>query len=594
MVRIRWCASIVLVSNPWCGVTADAQQGASAPSSYRAITTRTVYAEPALPILGPAGSLFVDPTFGSRLVRVTDAQTRPGAQGRSFTTASAAHQLAWSAASDKFWVRSVDGTFIPYTFDANTMTVARIQPSSSGDGGLTISSQVEPQFSFVSSNLLFGSMQDQVNDWPIIRQFDFNALAYSPLLNLGTLTTISPGTYAAALSSSATAPEKLSVIFGGPQQDSHFKVAVFQAAAPAATAVVVDTVASTITRGGVTTPTTSTLGFFLHHAWIDPSGRYVLLTPAAATPARPPFVLWDLNTDVFTPVTTRAEGHEALGFGRLVNQSCCTASFHDGAQWQLRSLSSPATTTDLIAPVLSPQEVSIADHTSWNNAQPGTSVPILSALYRYDGAENSAPRRAWDDEIVAIQTDAYPLGATVWRFAHHRSAVARDGGGVAGYFWYLPRAIISPNGRWAIFTSNWEKSLGPTVGSDIEPGGLHRSDVFLVALAKGGLGVFTDDPLSRGVSFVKAVHITELRSRIDALRGTVSLAPFEWTDTALGAGTAIKAIHPTELRTALQQAYAQAGRTPPTFTDATIDAGTLIRLVHIQELRDAVIDLETS
>jgi hypothetical protein len=594
LVTIRDIVSTACVAFTLYAVPSDAQeQSSTAPVTYRAITTRTVYTEPALPVLGPAGFLFSDPTFGSRIVRVTDAQTRPGAPGRSFTTPSAAHQLAWSAASDKFWIRSVDGTFIPYTFDANTMTVARIQPTATGDGGLTVSSQIEPQFSFLSSHLLFGARQDQVNDWPIIRQFDFNTLAYSDLLNLGTVATIPPSTYAAALSSSSTVPEKLSVMFGGPQQDSHFKVVVFQAGAPAATAVVVDTVASTITRGGVTASTTGALRFFLHHAWIDPSGRYVMLYPANASPA--PFVVWDLDTDVFTRVTTRAEGHDALGFARQVNQSCCTASSYDGAQWQLRALSSPSTTTDLIAPAPSPRAVFIADHTSWNNAQPGTEVPILSSLYRYhNGTLNTTPWRAWDDEIVAIQTDAHPLGATVWRFAHHRSDVSPDRGAGAVYFWYLPRAVISPNGRWAIFASNWEKSLGATAGSNVEPEGLHRSDVFLVALAKGGLGLFTDDPLSTRVTPVKPVHLTELRSRINALRATVGLAPFPWTDPALGPGTVIKAVHPTELRTALQQAYAAAGRTPPTFTDATIGARLqVIRVVHIQELRDAVIDFET-
>jgi hypothetical protein len=568
------------------------RQSGSAPLTYRAITTRVVYPEPTLPTLGPAGSLFIDPTFGSRMVRVTDPQTRPGAPGRSFTTASASHQLAWSAASDKFWVRSVDGTFIPYAFDANTMTAARIQPAGTGDGGLTISSQVEPQFSFLSSNLLFGSRQDSLNDWPVVRQFDFTTLTYTDLLNLGTLTSISPGTFAGALSSSAAAPETLSIIFGG-SHDSHYKVAVFQTVAPALTAVVLDTQASTITRGATTTPVSGTLGFFLHHAWIDPSGQFVVLYPVNASPV--PFVVWDLTTDAFTPVSTRADGHDALGFGRQVNQSCCTVSTYDAAQWQSRALSNPSITTDLIAPVQSPQETYLADHTSWNNAQPGTAVPILSSLYRYfNGTHNTTPWRAWDDEIVAIETGAHPLGATVWRFAHHRSDIAPDGSSAAFYFWYLPRVVVSPNGRWAIFTSNWEKSLGSTVGSDIEPGGSFRCDVFLVALAKGGLGVFTDDPLVPGVSVVKAIHITELRSRIDALRAGLGLGPFGWTDAALG-GEVIKAVHLTELRAALQQAYTAAKRAPPTFTDAAIAiGGTLIRLLHIQELRDAVIDLETS
>jgi hypothetical protein len=238
--------------------------------------------------------------------------------------------------------------------------------------------------------------------------------------------------------------------------------------------------------------------------------------------------------------------------------------------------------------MLSPQQVYVADHTSWNNAQPDRLVPILSSLYRYyNGTFNTAPWRAWDDEIVAIQTDAGSAGATVWRFAHHRSDISRDDGIDGTYFWYQPHGVISPNGRWALFTSNWEKSLG--LAPNPEPDGKHRTDVFLVALAAG---TFTDDPLISGVTHVKALHITELRTRIDVLRVARKLSTFAWTDPALGPGSIIRAVHVLELRVALEQAYGAAGVPPPFFTDSITAGSTPIRAVHIQELRQGVVSLE--
>jgi len=464
-----------------CGAAADAQR--SAPASYAANTTRIAVPKPRLPVLGPAGFHFVDPGLGSRMLRVTDGNTRPGFPGRSFVTASAAHQLAWNAASDKFWVRGVDGTYIPYTFDATTMTAARINATPGvGEGGLTIVSQAEPQFSFVSPNLLFGTRQSSDAHQPVIRTFNFSTGLYTDVLELGSIATIENDTYARSLSSSAAAPEKLSILFGGSQQDLDYKVAVFQVGPPVTNVAVLDSLASTITRGGVTRSTNIGLAINLHHAWIDLSGRYVTLYPTNGSFAGVlPYFIWDLTTDVITKVTRFSGGHDALGYGRQVNQDCCTTTRYDGAQWQLRDLSTPATTSDVVNPV-SPQEVFIADHTSWNNAQPGTLVPVLSTLYRYDPADNTTPWRAWDDEIVAIQTNAAPAAATVWRFAQHRSDISYDGDPNQLYFWYLPRATISPNGRWALFTSNWEKTLGSTVGSDMEPGGLHRNDVFIVDL----------------------------------------------------------------------------------------------------------------
>jgi hypothetical protein len=95
-------------------------------------------------------------------------------------------------------------------------------------------------------------------------------------------------------------------------------------------------------------------------------------------------------------------GHDATGYGYWINQDCCTASAWDAGQWQFRRLSALSLTTDLIAPVQAVKEVYLADHTSWNNAQPATLVPVISSTYRF--GNNTAPWRAWDDEIIGIET----------------------------------------------------------------------------------------------------------------------------------------------------------------------------------------------
>jgi hypothetical protein len=126
-----------------------------------------------------------------------------------------------------------------------------------------------------------------------------------------------------------------------------------------------------------------------------------------------------------------------------------------------------------------------------------------------------------------------------------------------------------------------------------------NSDTQTATLANGFTYVspgFTDDPLTAGSTLIKAVHITELRSRIDAIRAsrTPALAAFSYTDPSLAAGSTINAVHITELRTALNQAYqATPGRTAPTYTDPTLSAGsTAIKAVHIADLRTAVLAIE--
>ncbi|HEX6099491.1 MAG TPA: M4 family metallopeptidase [Thermoanaerobaculia bacterium] len=99
---------------------------------------------------------------------------------------------------------------------------------------------------------------------------------------------------------------------------------------------------------------------------------------------------------------------------------------------------------------------------------------------------------------------------------------------------------------------------------------------------------FTDDPLVARVTPIKPVHITQLRTRINAIRVARGLGSFSFTDPTLTSrSTRIKAVHVTELRTALAQAYAAASLTAPTYTDSSL-AAKRIKTVHIMELRAAV------
>ena len=105
---------------------------------------------------------------------------------------------------------------------------------------------------------------------------------------------------------------------------------------------------------------------------------------------------------------------------------------------------------------------------------------------------------------------------------------------------------------------------------------------------------FTDHPIVPGETPVKAIHFTELRTRIDALRDTAGLQRFRWTDPAPRVGaTPVRLVHLLELRSALAEAYAAAGQPVPRWMDAAPVAGTTpIRATHLMELRAAVVALE--
>lgn len=97
---------------------------------------------------------------------------------------------------------------------------------------------------------------------------------------------------------------------------------------------------------------------------------------------------------------------------------------------------------------------------------------------------------------------------------------------------------------------------------------------------------FTDNPLTVGSTQVKAVHVTELRQAVNAVRAAANLSAATWTDSSL-TNVAIKAVHIQELRTNLDQALSALGLSTSPYTDASL-TGIAIKKVHLDELRQRV------
>ncbi len=95
---------------------------------------------------------------------------------------------------------------------------------------------------------------------------------------------------------------------------------------------------------------------------------------------------------------------------------------------------------------------------------------------------------------------------------------------------------------------------------------------------------FIDDPIAASTTTVKAAHVTELQTAVNAVRIAAGLTATTFTAPT---GT-ISAAHLTSLRTALTQARNALGLATP-LTDPTITPGvTKVRAVHFQELREAM------
>ncbi len=98
--------------------------------------------------------------------------------------------------------------------------------------------------------------------------------------------------------------------------------------------------------------------------------------------------------------------------------------------------------------------------------------------------------------------------------------------------------------------------------------------------------MFTDDPLVQRSTKIKAVHLAELRTAVNAVRALAGLPVASFTDSA-ARGVVVKAVHINELRTALNAAFSSLGLAAPAYS-RSIARGVVIQAVDFQEIRNAV------
>jgi uncharacterized repeat protein (TIGR01451 family) len=99
--------------------------------------------------------------------------------------------------------------------------------------------------------------------------------------------------------------------------------------------------------------------------------------------------------------------------------------------------------------------------------------------------------------------------------------------------------------------------------------------------------LFTDDPVITGTTIIKAAHVTELRTAVNAVRVAAGLAPAMFTDV-ISAGVVVKALHINELRSNLDTARSTLGLPAIVYSNPTLAAGSDIRADDIREIRSGV------
>ena len=419
------------------------------PPSYCARTDRKVEGYSANPpTVGPAGSILTDPTFGSRMVRVTDASTDPERPGVMFFTPASAEQNSWNTNSSRFFVTDNGGALWLFDFDPNTM-----KPR---EGGKLKAPWRGAQFSYSLPDILYGVAGRKA----IFQQYDAATGKLTDVHDASSCVSLKASDWGSGISVSADDNRFMGVF--GPQQDRNYLVYLYdrQKGCRWYNTQTGEIGGKWGPQGTISAP----YRFNIHDARISKSGEYVEISGGGKGPT-----YWQVDTMNVVLCANKEDkclGHHAMGYEHLVN------SFNRNHPLELavRPLNDLKAVKQLIDP---PPVVGWYDyHISWNASGPQDSNPACFSTYRKGNPNTpgtplmvSGP---WENEIDCVEMDG--KASTVWRFAHTYST-AKNG------FWSQPRGNVSPDGRFFMFTSDWQDQLG------LRPNGKsYRTDVFVVEL----------------------------------------------------------------------------------------------------------------
>src|SRR5688500_2970204 len=134
------------------------------PLTYNAVSDRDPRPLPALPTIGNAGSTFIDPTFGTRLMRVTDAYTNPGASHVICNTASGGEQNSFNVDSTLFYAQC--GANLLFRFDPATFATTLVKDPARPSEPLRLPSG-EPEFSFTDPDLLYFNHDSKLKQYKV-------------------------------------------------------------------------------------------------------------------------------------------------------------------------------------------------------------------------------------------------------------------------------------------------------------------------------------------------------------------------------------------------------------------------------------------
>jgi hypothetical protein len=428
---------------------------ATAPTTYSAYSGTDAKVIPSAPALGATNSTIIDPTFGSRILRVTDANT---GSGNSLISEYAGFTRTWNANSTA--VKLMNGQGYAYWLEFNSSTF-RVGDGSARPTLHPLSFPWNWEWSAVDPDIIYFLNGNQLAKYNKVTTL---------VTNLGGPPNGDPVTMHVAV---VGQDSWVCSTAGAGAQNTYTKIFCLNPNNPSQSKFidVLNKTINGITQSDPNWPTSAagqTIG--IHSVYGSAGGSWLGVDFHQQSWGANGDSVLNLATNTWCLVTnanTYWSGHSSMGNGKYVNGSGSINGM-DSRGALLRDPNNLMDATQYTFNMQPPSTVGWYDgeHSSWFNASTNPQAPILFSRYNITAPPGPL---TWYGEIIAAATDG---SNKVWRFAHNHN------GGLVG-FAGQSFAQISNDGRWALFSSYWDGTLGAAAG---DFGFSKRIDTFIVDL----------------------------------------------------------------------------------------------------------------
>ena len=424
-------------ASPWLPLNPGANEAITSQLGTGQIRTdRRVYPEPHLPNLARAGSKFNDPTFGTEIMRATDATDCPTPGCSTFYS----QWPTFNSDNTRILIRKGNtGDVIIKAFDPITFTLGpTLRTSSTLPGGVSLDWQ-GATWSRVDPDLIYVHVAYYNPAYPAT---GMKLYTYRPSTNVFTLLK----DFAPELA--AGQPDYLfEMHIAQDGKDDVFTFMQNRVGNPDNPLYFIVWRRSTDT---VLLHKSNEASFDANAALPDKSGRWIFFPLNKTQPDLSRHRTLDLQTNTWQTTYWKspddAPSHGDVGTGDLVGHGNFTGAFNcrslnDVHRYRMLFDFKDANgvldwTNDLHTTLY-------ADDESW----------VTIGLYDDPGIRGLPKTGAFENEVMQIAMDG---SQRIRRLFHHRSHI--DNLSETSGYWAIPKPTISRDGRFIAFTSNWGKS----------------------------------------------------------------------------------------------------------------------------------------